>query len=108
EEAPRNTLSSRHGTGAFPFHTDGAHWREPPRFLILHCDDDGEATRPTLLCPVSLSSAAGYSAFERDPWVVDTGKRCFLVTLAVRRGSPIQLRYDAACMRPTSPGMQSE
>jgi L-asparagine oxygenase len=107
-DAPPNTLSSRYGTGSFPFHTDGAHWREPPRFLILYCDDDGEAVRPTLLCPVSLPPGAQLSALERDPWFVDTGRRCFLAPVAKRCDSWFELRYDAACMRPTSAGMQSE
>lgn len=35
--APPNTYSGNYGLDAFPFHTDFAHWRNPPRFLMLRC-----------------------------------------------------------------------
>lgn len=35
-DAP-NTYSGNFGTGAFPLHTDMAHWALPPRFFILAC-----------------------------------------------------------------------
>src|SRR5579871_6269045 len=36
-EAGPNTYSGIYGIGEFPLHTDLAHWREPPRYLILRC-----------------------------------------------------------------------
>lgn len=47
--AKTNTLSSRYGTEAFPFHTDTAHWDQPARFLALYCVNPGAGKRPTLL-----------------------------------------------------------
>src|SRR5262245_17548310 len=47
--AKANTLSSRYGTDAFPFHTDTAHWDQPARYLALFCVDPGEGQRETLL-----------------------------------------------------------
>jgi L-asparagine oxygenase len=35
--ATPNTYSGTYGLGSFPFHTDLAHWRQPPRFLLLRC-----------------------------------------------------------------------
>ena len=35
KDAIPNSLSSRYGKGAFPFHADGAHHREVPRFLLM-------------------------------------------------------------------------
>ncbi|WP_148058981.1 hypothetical protein [Pseudomonas chlororaphis] len=32
-----STYSGNYGLGAFPFHTDMAHWYSPPRFFILRC-----------------------------------------------------------------------
>lgn len=43
-----NTYSGIYGLDAFPFHTDMAHWRHPPRFIILRCIV-GFAEVPTLL-----------------------------------------------------------
>jgi hypothetical protein len=35
EEALPNTYSGLYGLDAFPFHTDFAHWTNPPRYLLL-------------------------------------------------------------------------
>ncbi len=32
-----NTYSGMYGMGDFPMHTDMAHWRDPPRFMLLRC-----------------------------------------------------------------------
>lgn len=32
-----NTYSGNFGLGAFPLHTDLAHWAKPPRYLMLRC-----------------------------------------------------------------------
>src|SRR5438876_672320 len=48
-DATPNSLSSRHGTGMFPFHTDAAHWRHPPDYLLLYCCNPGGANRVSLL-----------------------------------------------------------
>ncbi|MFU5948436.1 hypothetical protein ACM7P6_07830 [Pseudomonas aeruginosa] len=46
--ATPNTYSGIYGLGGFPFHTDLAHWRLPPRYLLLRCIK-GYADVPTLL-----------------------------------------------------------
>lgn len=43
-----NSYSGIYGLGRFPFHTDLAHWCEPPRYLMLRCMK-GYAKVPTLL-----------------------------------------------------------
>lgn len=47
-EATPNTYSGIYGLDRFPFHTDLAHWRTPPRYLLLRCIT-GYADVPTLL-----------------------------------------------------------
>ena len=47
-EATPNTYSGIYGLKRFPFHTDLAHWRTPPRYLLLRCIT-GYADVPTLL-----------------------------------------------------------
>jgi len=47
-EATPNTYSGIYGLDRFPFHTDLAHWRIPPRYLLLRCVT-GYADVPTLL-----------------------------------------------------------
>lgn len=36
-DAAPNTYSGIFGRERFPFHTDLAHWRDPPRYLMLRC-----------------------------------------------------------------------
>lgn len=46
--ATPNTYSGIYGLDRFPFHTDLAHWRLPPRYLLLRCLK-GYADIPTML-----------------------------------------------------------
>jgi L-asparagine oxygenase len=46
--AAPNTYSGIYGLGGFPFHTDLAHWQNPPRYLMLRCVR-GYGDVPTLL-----------------------------------------------------------
>jgi hypothetical protein len=46
--ASPNTYSGIFGLDRFPFHSDLAHWRTPPRYLLLRCIT-GHAAVPTLL-----------------------------------------------------------
>lgn len=39
--APRNVYSGNYGLGAFPLHTDLAHWYVPPRYMVLRCMTPG-------------------------------------------------------------------
>lgn len=47
-EAAPNSYSGIFGLNHFPFHTDLAHWRTPPRYLLLRCVK-GYADIPTML-----------------------------------------------------------
>lgn len=37
DAALKNQYSGVYGVDAFPFHTDLAHWAQPPRYLVLRC-----------------------------------------------------------------------
>jgi L-asparagine oxygenase len=99
--AKQNTLSSRYGTSAFPFHTDTAHWDQPARYLALYCVDPGEGKRPTLLQDSrawQLNDAEKELAC-RALWA--TGHvRPRLCMLAEHIGNCLGIRYDKDCMRP--------
>jgi hypothetical protein len=99
--AKENTLSSRYGIGAFPFHTDTAHWEELARYLALYCMDPGEGRRPTLL---QDSRAWQFDDDEKELacralW--KTGHvRPRLCTFAKCTDRQLAVRYDKDCMRP--------
>jgi alpha-ketoglutarate-dependent taurine dioxygenase len=99
--AKKNTLSSRYGTDAFPFHTDTAHWDQPARYLVLYCVHPGEGSRPTLL--------QDSRAWQLDDAQKDMACRALwktghvrprLCVLAERTERGLSVRYDKDCMRP--------
>jgi hypothetical protein len=59
--ATPNTYSGIYGLNRFPFHTDLAHWRNPPRYLLLRCIT-GHLGVPTLL----IDARAIYDAIGVD------------------------------------------
>lgn len=105
ETATPNTYSGIYGYGQFPLHTDLAHWRYPPRFLMLRCIIGFDAV-PTLL----VDSAA----------IVDDENRSIFARALVRPRRPIDgslpllrlygqredkelLRWDEVFICPASP-----
>jgi L-asparagine oxygenase len=99
--ARSNTLSSRYGTGPFPFHTEGAYWLTPPKFVVLYCVNPGGGARPTLLADSDSwqldDSARGL--LENAGWKV-TARRPFLSSVFDRRGDRVRVRFDQECMVP--------
>jgi L-asparagine oxygenase len=100
-DAPANTLSSRYGLGAFPFHTEVAYWRRPARYVVLTCIDPGTGCRPTLLCDGGswqLTSAERRSLAE-GVWKVSC-TRPFLCSILSGDDGHGRIRFDADCMIP--------
>jgi alpha-ketoglutarate-dependent taurine dioxygenase len=99
--ARQNTLSSRYGFGAFPFHTDTAYWRDPASLLFLYCVDPGAGSRQTLISDAWSWAlpAAEQSLLRRSLWRVDRKHGTFLTRLASRTHAGLNLRYDAHCMK---------
>lgn len=95
-DAPKRSLSGKHGLGRFPFHTDFAHYRNPPRWVLLRASESSGCatvvadTRRLELSPTERSAVAGAL------WIVDPGRRHFLASALSRDG--LTVRYDAACM----------
>lgn len=101
DSAPSNTLSSRYGTGAFPFHTETAYWYRPTRFLVLHCVSPGSGLRPTLLID---SRSFRFSNRERQilanaAWKV-AARKTFLCSVFRTSAEKDCLRFDPECMVP--------
>jgi hypothetical protein len=102
------SLSRQHGTGAFPLHTDVAHWPIPARYLVLCCLAPGAGDRGTLLLPLS-----GLELSDQDRAVLNSG--VFLVRTArhswfssvLMTGRPF-VRYDRGYMSPaTASGVEA-
>lgn len=101
-QAPLGTLSSLHGIGAFPFHTETAHWRRPVDLVILRCLDPGGANRKTLLVDgweIGLADDE-VRALTQCLMVVRNGPRSFLAAPVEKTMDGLRFRYDKACMNP--------
>ena len=100
-----NTYSGIYGLDQFPFHTDLAHWRVPPRYLLLRCVE-GQADVETLLLDARVLA-------EAVP--VDILRRAVFKTRRPQKGSITLLRlyqptatgccfrWDDVFIRPASP-----
>jgi L-asparagine oxygenase len=104
-KAKPNTLSSRYGMEAFPFHTDAAYWATPPRFILLHCVSPGAGSRPTLLIDPREWTLPELEKrmLCNEVWRVTT-RRPFLCTAGTQAEEGLCLRFDEACMAPLTAG----
>jgi alpha-ketoglutarate-dependent taurine dioxygenase len=104
EDARPRSLSARYAQGAIPLHTDNAHWRIPPRYVLLRLAEGSASRRPTLLLDFHKAAfdAAELKILRRHVWLVNGGRGRFLtsiVTDQLVRGASV-VRYDPNCMRP--------
>ena len=106
EESQPGTLSSMHGTDAFPFHTETAHWRDPVELVVLRCVNPGAGNRPTALIDgwnLSLNDVE-IGRLTRSLMVVKSGSRSFLAPLVKRKSGRLDFRYDSSCITPATHG----
>lgn len=107
-EANPRSMSARFGVGAFPFHTDAAYIRLPPRYMILRLAEGKENLRPTLILSIEALnlSASDLRLLKREVWLVNGGHGRFLSPLVndtLVPGTTV-LRFDPCCMRPATEG----
>lgn len=92
------SLSAQHGTGAFPLHTDTAHWSTPARYVVLRAARAHD--RATLLVDSrSLPlDADGRKLLKRAVFTVRSGRGSFLTT--IQPEDEKFFRFDRGCMFP--------
>lgn len=105
ETGAPNTYSGNFGLRGFPFHTDLAHWRTPPRYLMLRCIK-GYSDVPTLVIDGNeLVSRIGQEGMRRA--VVrprrPQGGEMRLLRLLQDSGDERILRWDEVYLKPASP-----
>jgi L-asparagine oxygenase len=97
--AKPNTLSTRYGTGKFPFHTDTAHWEMPARYLMLYCVSAGQGQRPTHLQDTEAWQYPLKMSALSEVW--KSGHvRPTLCTVGTIINGKFEVRFDEACMSP--------
>ena len=107
EAARPNSMSARHGLGRFPFHTDSANFRVPPRYCLLRLARGSSSHRATLLVDVSTLplDREGWAALRAGVWYTSGGRGRFLSSILSSSLVPGHevLRFDRCCMRPAHP-----
>jgi len=98
-----NSLSSRYGTGSFPFHTDLAHHRVPPRYVLLR-STGAESRRPTTLKRLFTACKELLEILKQDVWYVNGGRSAFLTNVCNTSLAPgCQIfRFDQHVMWPVN------
>lgn len=60
-----NTYSGNFGLGAFPLHTDLAHWAKPPRYLLLRCANGDPDAQTQIVDGRAVVAAVGSIVLAR-------------------------------------------
>ena len=106
ENNGRPSLSQTYGLGRFPFHTDMAYARRPPRYVCLLSREPNSVSTLLLDTANWQLSSAEQTLLQNEVWSVDNGRIRFLTS--VLRPSILKtgytIRYDSACMRPALSG----
>jgi Taurine catabolism dioxygenase TauD, TfdA family len=97
-----HSLSSKHSFGAFPMHTDTAHWPMPCRYVILGCSNEGSGARRTKLLDFKSLSVPKIETnlLYSTPFRIVNGRNSFFSNILSTHRDFI--RYDPGCMNPTS------
>lgn len=109
EASTPNTYSGMYGYGQFPLHTDLAHWRFPPRFLLLRCIAGFEAVSTLLVDSAAIVDDANRSIFSRAlirPRRPIDGSLPLLRLYGQHEGRGL-LRWDEVFICPASPAGES-
>lgn len=105
EHATPNTYSGRYGLGIFPYHTDLAHHRMPPRFIMLRCVAGFSTVATLLIDGSSLVQSIGPSLLARalvQPRRPVYGMRPLMPIYAPHLGPCGLLRWDESFIQPAS------
>ena len=104
DQARKTSLSGQYGLGAFPFHTDNAHKRIPPHYVLLRLVGVTDEVSPTLLHDIKNIGLSGsdFARLRRDVWIVNGGLGVFTSTIINSKSTAHTeiVRYDPICMRP--------
>jgi hypothetical protein len=102
ESAHPQSLSNKYGLGAFPLHSDTAHWPVPCRYIMLGCEEPGQIPSPTVLLDTNRLDLSGaeMSCIKTASFFVKNGGKSFYSS--IRSKDRPFFRFDPGCMYPVS------
>jgi len=103
--SPPNTYSGMYGLNKFPLHTDLAHWRSPPRFILLRCIRSVSDVATNLIDGKLLVQRVGQDVLSRS--LVKPRRRVGGEIFLLRLFEPFAegfglIRWDEVFIRPAS------
>lgn len=99
-----NQYSGIHGLGAFPLHTDLAHWTIPPRYFILRCIVPAEEVCTFVLPWEKISPALGAIHMNKAVFATrkrQTGNSGLVCAMSRHEGQTIR-RWDSMFLSPVN------
>lgn len=109
EEAHKNSLSKIYGTGSFPYHTDGAYFQIPPKYVVLRFKNGIDKPTPTRVFDTRNFRNKDRDFMMNDVWSVKGRSNSFYSTIlskTVIDGEEI-FRIDPGCMSPIDKSINS-
>ena len=104
EESTPNSYSGIYGFNQFPFHTDLAHWRSPPKYLMLRCVTGFQEVPTLLVDGLTLIDEVGEDILNRalvQPRRPINGKLPLLRLYQPNDGHGL-VRWDEVFFKPAS------
>lgn len=100
--ASPNTYSGIYGLAEFPFHTDLAHWLQPPRFILLRCSKGYQSVFTLLHDGAAIADAVTRDLMMRALFKPRRPQRgaSFLLRLCERFENADRFRWDQVFLRP--------
>lgn len=106
EDSHDFSLSGNYGRGSFPFHTDLAHHKKPPHYIILRSISSTKNIRPTLILDSFsfIKNEKLQDGLKKILWIVNGGNGKFYSPLLNDKtlNGKTFFRYDPVCMKPIS------
>ncbi|WP_460678410.1 Fe(II)-2OG oxygenase family protein [Mucilaginibacter koreensis] len=99
--ANKPSLSMRYGLGAFPYHTDGAYLRVPPKYIMFRYEAGIDSPTPTIINPIlKYTCESELKPLEREFWFVRGRNLDFYspIITANKEHTRLFMRYDINCM----------
>lgn len=94
------------GLNEFPLHTDMAHWKRPPRYLVLVSEKGSADVRTPLLDSSKLIETIGYQKLTRalvQPRRPVRGRLPLMRLLQAANENISIFRWDSVFLKPASP-----
>ena len=97
QNAHPQSLSANFGVNEFPYHTDGAYFIKPPRYIILRYIQGIENPTPTTLCNLTDVSEGDQKLLQHSIWKVRSIKSFYSTILSQDQRF---YRFDNGVMQP--------